>query len=393
MPVANLRTLGVFCRPTVKVKRDFVCGLAEAIYRLQGWQIAPLAGDDHHQPLLDHPPLSAIVAWPDHADEIPLLLGCQQSRLFIGPMEHPAMADSDRLVFDNHGIGRLVAEVLLAQGFLHFAGFFERYNPQGGYSIERWAGFCKRLSEAGVAPTGYFEAHDLNPKLPPNSKPRKRLEAWLASLPKPCGVLCDRDAAGFHLLAACRHFGIRVPDELAVIAVGNDEMLCAIAWPPMSSIELFGKEAGNAAAHLVEWRIKNPRAPARFERLQHFQMVPRRSSEASAVSEPRLAAALAYIRDTEPATLTVDRLATAAGVSRRLLEQLFRQNLDTSPHAEIQRARLERAKDLLLNTSLGISEIADRCGFSEPQRLSEAFRRATGTSPSTWRRSPTQPIT
>ena len=386
MSVSSSPLIGVFCRREVRAKRDLLVTLATEIHHRQGWELVMVAPDNRGEPPAAPSGLAALVAWPDDYAECEMLAKLKLPTIWLGHMTHPVCKKGDRLMFDNVGIGAAIADVFLARGFRHFAALLERPDPRLGYSLARCKGFQDRLEKAGAAPPAILDATALSQSAQTWNHDLAELGKWLVALPKPCAVLCDRDSAGVHLLAACRHFAIPVPQEIAAIAVGNDELVCGMSRPPLSAVDILGGEAGKRTAVLLENRLKNPKAKPITETLHRFQVVERTSSEVLAVPDPRLAKALSILREKACDPLEIPNLARASGLSRRSLESLFREHLDTTPHAEILRVRLQKAQDFLLHTNLPVGEISHRCGFAEPQRFCEAFRRSLGTTPGAWRR-------
>lgn len=187
-------------------------------------------------------------------------------------------------------------------------------------------------------------------------------------------------------MRACQHLGVRVPDEVAVIGVGNDDLLCAVSHPPLSSVSLRGREVGKRAVAMLEERMRFPRRKARTQVMEEFTLVERASSELLAVEDGAVAAALRCIREMATRGIGVEDAVAATALSRRMLEVRFKAATGRTLHEEIMRVRMARAQLLLETTELAVAEVAERAGFSEPQRLCEAFARKRGMTPGEWRR-------
>ena len=202
--------------------------------------------------------------------------------------------------------------------------------------------------------------------------------AGCGSLPRPAGVMACTDQLGFWLLDACVRAGIRVPEEVAVVGVENDEALCAMSRPPLSSVALPTERIGYEAARMLDRLMRGRSVPRTRIAIEPLGVVARQSSDVVAIDDPRLAAALRHIREQACAGIGVEDVLRAAPMSRSTLERGFRKVLGRSPHDELLRVRLEGARRLLSETDLKLSAVAQRSGFRHVQRLCERFRSAFG---------------
>lgn len=285
------------------------------------------------------------------------------------------------LASDSHQASRLAAEHLLARGFRHYAfvGF-----PGRVWSARREEGFCQRIGEAGFVPHLY-----------PTPR-RKRdwewaqeqaiLAAWLRRLPKPIGIMACNDDRGRQVLEACREAGVQVPEEAAVVGVDNDELLCELADPPLSSVALNAERAGYEAAALLDGlmsgRIKRPQRIL----AEALEVVTRRSTDVLAMDDREVAQALRFIHENAGQPIRVDEIVRHLAVSRRALEIRFQRSVGRSIHDEIQRAHLERAKRLLRESDLPLPKVAEAAGFTTPSYLVQVFRQQVGQTPARYRR-------
>ena len=280
---------------------------------------------------------------------------------------------------DNSVIGSRVAAHFRTLGFQHFACV---QDASEHFFLERRDTFLKAVNDAG------FDCPVFQSKRSNWEQHQRELAAWLRELPKPAGVFAVNDQMGFWVLDAARRAGIAVPEELAVVGAENDNMLCETASPPLSSVRLRGQAVGYAAAQLLdEWMTKK-RIPKPGERHLHApgDIVTRQSSDIVAVEDPRIAAALRFIRQNATAQIDVARVARECALSRSVLERRMKALIGRSPGEEIARLRFAAVEKLLLQTDLTLDAIAAKCGFTHPQYMAEAFRKRTGMTPGTFRR-------
>jgi len=286
-----------------------------------------------------------------------------------------------RVVTDSAAVTRLALEHLRERGLRRF-GYC-------GDARFRWAKqrgnfFAAQVREAGgtvsrfVAPPRRDGRPDLEAEL-------VALVAWLRSLPKPVGVLACYDVRGQQVLEACQEAGLAVPEDVAVIGVHNDDLVCDLCDPPLSSVMPDARRAGYEAAQLLERMMAGESVPVTTRLIEPVGVAARQSTDVVAVADARVAAAVRFIRERAETGIDVGDVLRAVPMSRTLLERRFKQLLGHTPHEHIQRVRLERVKALLATTALGIAAIAERVGFEHAEYLSVAFRRATGLTPREFR--------
>lgn len=211
---------------------------------------------------------------------------------------------------------------------------------------------------------------------------------WIASLPKPVGILASDDVVGYDLAHCCKNAGISVPDEVAIIGVNNDELMCEGAWPPLSSVHVDYSRVGYRAAQLLE-RLLSGETLSEQERevkLPPLGVVQRASTSVLAVSDPLLADAIRYMREHACDPCNVQDVLRHVPIARRTLEKLMSAELGRSPHQEILRTRIETAVRLLTESEFSITQIAERCGFSAVQNFNKAFRAQLDQTPARYRR-------
>jgi len=285
------------------------------------------------------------------------------------------------VITDSEAIGRMAAEHLLSRGFRQFAFCGFEGIP---WSTLRGESFSRRLVQAGHR--AHFYRVPATPESAGWQAERAYMAAWLKSLPKPAGLMAANDDRGEQVIEACKIARIHVPDEVAVIGADNDELVCELSDPPMSSIALNFERAGYESAAVLD-RLMRGRQPAGkqiFVAATH--VVTRRSTDILAVADPHLAAALRFIRDHAREMIGVPEVVHCAGVSRRLLEKRFQETLRRSILSEIRRVRVNQVCHLLVETNQSISEIALALGYAGPEHIARYFRREKRTPPLTYRR-------
>lgn len=283
---------------------------------------------------------------------------------------------------EESSIGTMVAEHLIGCGLRHF-GYFgpSRFGPESG----REGGFYKGLKRI---PHTISVCHTQPSLFDPSDTTgsAENTREWVRSLPKPVGVFTPNDIWGIWLSDICRQEGIRVPEEVAIVGVDNDELLCEIAQPSLSSVAIPSERVGYEAAQLLEKILAGTTPPSEPVLLPPLGLVVRKSSDVLAVDDPDLAAAIHYIRANAWQPICVNDILDQVAVSRRSLERKFRDLLGHSPNEEVRRLRVEKAKSLLLDTDLKMAEVARRSGFSSDKQLSTVFLQVTGSTPSAFRR-------
>lgn len=280
---------------------------------------------------------------------------------------------------DNAAIARLAAAHFLERGFRRF-GFC---GVEGtNWSDERRDAFRQAVAEAGgdclvyTLPGGEATWED----------EQDHLAAWVRSLPHPCGVMACNDPRGQKVLEACRRSGVRVPDEVAVVGVDDDEPICAISDPPLSSVVPDHERVGYEAAALLERIWSGEVGPGVEVHTPPAGLVTRQSSDVLALADREVAEAIRLIRDRACQGLSVEEVCREMAVSRSTLQRRFHLVLGHTVHDEIVRVRLKRAQELLAGTDMPIATIALRCGFGRQEYLGAVFRARLGVSPAAYRR-------
>lgn len=273
---------------------------------------------------------------------------------------------------DDHQIGRIAADYFLARGYRQFGYYGLDSIPPEAYANRRYEGFVQPIEQTGSHVS--------------SNVTRAALKTWLQGLPKPAAVFAANDSRAVSVCLSCRELGIRVPEDIAVLGVDNDELICALSYPPVSSVAIGAERVGFAAAGLLERLMHGARAPKDPILIPPVGVITRQSSDAQAISDPAVLEAVRFIWQNIDRGINVENVADQLAVSRRWLEHVFHRALRRTPGDEIRRVRMARAQELLVGTDLSMPEIARRVGFRDARRLSVVFRDVLNTTPTAYRR-------
>lgn len=281
---------------------------------------------------------------------------------------------------DSARIGRMAAEHLLQCGFKRFASCSYEKTP--------WAELRVKTFAAVIRSVGCEISHYTAPAPVRVNwlKERQLMAEWLRALPKPVGVMACNDDCGVQVMEACKLASLSVPDAVGVIGVDDDELVCGLADPAMSSVALNFERAGYEAAQALDKLMRRSRGVPPQITVEATHIVARRSTDVVAVDDEPVAKAMQYIRDHPRESLAVTDVARAVGLSRRVLERRFRRELNSSVLAEIRRVRTDQIARQLLETHLPVSDIAESLGFVDAQHFARYFRAGKQLSPLAYRK-------
>ncbi len=283
---------------------------------------------------------------------------------------------------DEKSIASVAAQHLLSSGSRSSFAFVPSRTPTI-WSDSRQAAFVAQMNAAQRA-VSVFDGE---------GRDRDTLSQWLLSLPKPTSVLAAFDDRAIDVLEACRRTGLSVPDDVAVLGIGDDEPLCDAAVPPLSSVAIEFASQGYRAArelHALMLGGRTPRTDIRFGALETTV----RSSTISGRRSAALAArALQFIKENALRGATTRDVVAHLHVSRRLATLRFREAFGQSILESILGHRLKEAKRLLSRTNLTVTDSAMRCGFNDSASFRATFKRHCGFSPRSFRTNGDSPRT
>jgi len=288
-------------------------------------------------------------------------------------------------VTDSQTIARLAAGHLMDRGFTRLAYCGMPATKINGWSRIRGAAFQACAREAGADCylfTGRYGTARRWPQL------QEELAAWIAGLPKPIGLMACDDSRARHVLEACRSLGILVPEQVAVVGVDNDETICELTDPRLSSVDQGAHRLGYQAAATLDRMMSGRRVAPGCRRTPPERVASRLSTDVLAIDNADVAQAVRFIRQHACDGISVGDLVAAVGLSRSTLERQFRATMHRTLHDEIERVRLDRAKELLRLNELSIKQVAARTGFRHLTYFNRIFRLRVGRPPAAYRRQP-----
>lgn len=292
-----------------------------------------------------------------------------------------ALGDVPWVETHDESIAQLAVQHLQERGFKHFAFCgdarfaWSRYRSDGMKRILSRQGYtCHTFGEPPVKQVGRKVLDE-----------EQQLLAWVQSLPKPVGVLCCYDIRGRQLIEICQQHQIAVPEQVAVLGVDNDELVCNLAETPLSSVIPNAHGAGYLAASLLAQMLSGGQVDVKAHLLEPLGIETRQSTDSLAIDDQDLIRAARFIRQHACSGIKVDDILREVPLTRRVLESRFKRYFGHSPHDAIQKARLRRAEELLTETDLPLTLIADRSGFIHAEYFSVVFKKWKGVAPSQFR--------
>jgi LacI family transcriptional regulator len=284
---------------------------------------------------------------------------------------------------DDAAISARAAQHLLERGFRSFA-FCGVQGPR--WSTRRRDGFVSVLDSEGYA-CAVHEYDATGGGTSAWDTAQDQLADWLGQLPLPAGVMVSHDLHGQFVVEACRRGGIAVPDQMAVIGVDNDEPLCEICDPPLSSVVPDDQGVGYEAARLLDRMMHGDTWDGNHAWVPPTSVITRLSTDSLAIEDKVVADAIRYIRENACKGKGVDDVVAQVPVSRSLLQRRFKMALGRTLHDEFLQVRLAHAQFLLAESDMSIAWIAERSAFNHPAYLGKVFRKELGMTPLEYRRS------
>ena len=281
---------------------------------------------------------------------------------------------------DYIGTGRMAARFFIDRGFKNF-GFFG-FNDVC-WSDERCDGFRREIEAAGYGDNFYaYRMQEIDMIW---YYQRNRLREWLLSIPKPIAIMACDDNQGTNLIEACHGIGIKIPSEVSVMGVDNDETLCSLGSTTLTSIQVDIEEGGRQAAALVERLVADPAAPVEDVVLKPVKIVQRMSTAAFATDDQQILKAILFIHKNALKKISVSNVMAEAALSRRLLERRFKSVTGKTLYEYITDQKLKYFAEQLQETDEQVINIALSMGENDTKSISRRFKQIYGCTPVEWR--------
>ncbi|MDA7992961.1 MAG: DNA-binding transcriptional regulator [Pirellulales bacterium] len=278
---------------------------------------------------------------------------------------------------DDAAIGKMGAEHLLERGFKRF-GYC-------GYKGEAWSkrreeSFVKTIDQKSSGSCSLYNSTWQGRGARNWEDEQRCIIEWLQTLTPPFAVMACNDIRGRQIIDACSELDLAVPEQVVVVGVDDDELLCRMCSPPLSSVIPNAQAVGFRAAEVLASLMDGKSPASEVQLIEPLGVATRQSTDAVAIDDPDIAAALRYIREYACRGITVAEVVRDNSVSRSTLERQVRKYLGRTPQEEIRFVQIKRARELLISTDLSAEQIAPLCGFEHPEYLHVVFKRVTGTT-------------
>lgn len=290
---------------------------------------------------------------------------------------------------DDFRIGQLAAEHFRERGLVNYA--FCGFSGES-WSDRRKAGFAAHLRSS---PSSVLFEHQADWYLQDSAcrvAAMEDLTSWLKELPKPIGVMACNDVCGKRISECCHRASISVPEQVAVVGVDNDDLLCGWCSPPLSSVIPNAEAVGFQAARILSGLLGNPESNSAIHETEPREiLIPplgiqsRQSSDLVAVEDTDLSSALRFIRNRASSGVAVADVLAHCDVSRSTLDRKMRDFLGRTTQQEILRVRLQRVCQMLSRYEIPIESVALQCGYEHPEYLHVVFKREMGMTPGEYR--------
>lgn len=314
----------------------------------------------------------------------------KRTEMILGLKLPTVIADSDEIFsgavsmdVDDVAVGREAARFFIDSGYVHFA-CVRNATP---YSDQRFAGFEAGVSSRAVTFSSFLQPGRMRTYMETWNEETTELTDWLLSLPKPVAIFAVHDPLGRLVCEAAVAAGLHVPEDAAVVGANNDELVCGLSYPPLSSVIIPWQRIGTLAGEWVQNLIKGTAAPNVPIIVQPGPVNVRQSTTLVAVEDADLRRVIQFMRDRFAEGVDIGGICDALRLSRRTIERKFDQYLHASPWETLCRIRTDAAREQLVRTDRSMSEIAECCGFGNAEQFSVTFRRVMNQTPSGFRKS------
>lgn len=297
----------------------------------------------------------------------------------------PYTGIDNEVAIDENSLAVMIVDHFLERGLRRFAYYCMEDAP---FFHERRNCLLNYLNQKGydcdICPTTWRNSDYFFPQW--HEKYRAQVTKWLKGLPKPIALYAAIDNHAQIILNICREENIRIPQEISVVSVGNDEWLCHLYRPTISSVDASGYTIGYMAAQLLQAKMEGTAVPKEKIKVPPSFLAVRQSSDFYSIGDPDIEKALLFVRDNACNRIQIADVANSVALSERTLYRGFKKYLNRTPQEEILRIQMETAQRFLRETTLPIIAIARRTGFSTPEYFIRAFKRECGMTPNVYRK-------
>lgn len=302
-------------------------------------------------------------------------------------LEESGRSHIPRIVCDDQEVVRRAVDHLFERHLRNFAyvgrhdTFFSRERRR---CFREYVGLRQHAARAGGDGPRVTSTDIL---LPWESMPHLRVELadWLRGLPKPVGIVACNDVWAAQVLRVCDEYDLRVPDDIAVIGIDDDPVICQIGTPTLSSVGVNAHLIGYRAAAMLHGMIARGESPPPVTFVEPGPVQARGSTDTFAIPDADVVAAIRYLRAHACEAITPEKAAAALGMSRRTLERMLLRHVGHSPAVELTHARLDRARELLVESDASLAVVARQAGFFNPETLHRVFKKHFGVTPGAYR--------
>lgn len=285
------------------------------------------------------------------------------------------------IIANNIAIGTMAAEHFLERKYRHFGycGFSDVY-----YSKMRLKSFADRLAQEGFSVSVYEKTQrDIKHSW---EKEQNRICEWLQKTPKPIAIFACIDERSRHVAEACKRSQLNVPEDVAILGVDDDILVCELSDPPLSSVAMNPIEGGYEATKLLMDMINGKKVKQKQVVILPTHITIRRSTDILAIDDKEVINAITYIKDNAKKPLQVEDVVKHVALSRRSLEVKFRNTIGRTPHDFIKHIRIQKISEILRTTDLSIKQIDQLFGFHNSNNLARYYKQATGITCHEYRR-------
>lgn len=283
------------------------------------------------------------------------------------------------LTGDYLGTGKMAARFFIKRMYKNFAFYG---NKDVVWSRERAKGFREEVEKSG-GNYYYFESENLNGDQWSSS--HIQLDDWLLSLPKPIALFACDDSFALQVSEICRINNIQIPQEIALLGVDNDELICSLSDPPISSIVLDAEKGGYEAGQLIDQLINWERVDTSDIVIRPVRLELRQSTEKYNIDNEYIQRIVNYIEENFTSDIDIDMLTTLVPLSRRSLEIKFKKEMGTSIYQFILNCRVDYFSNLLLKSRRPLFDLAMESGFIDSKNISRVFKKFKGYTPMEYR--------